>query len=169
MNRNYGGGYSSYGGNYSSYAFPKYSSAYGSNSFRSGSSSPALVRSSTPSYREPFLYNSIINCVVPEEKNSSYSSYLERRELKTIKTEENDTETKKTDRDYAIPGVITRDTTVKLPGGKAAVRMVTQKLKENPYISNIEKESEEMSEMQPRVCLVVQSGEKNEAAHETSP
>ena len=32
-------------------------------------------------------------------------------------------------RDYAIPGEITRDTTIKMAGAKTVVRMVTQKLK----------------------------------------
>ena len=165
LNRSYGGYSNSYGSSsYSNYSsFPKYSSGYASTyGLRSGSSSPALVRSSTPSYREPYSYNSsIINSVVPEEKKvdtrpstgytryttdyySPYSrSYLytseaEKRELKTIKTEEIDTtDARKTGRDYAIPGEITRDTTVNLPRGKAVVRMVTQKLKENPYLSTL--------------------------------
>jgi len=72
LNRSYGGYSNSYGSsNYSNYSsFPKYSSGYASTyGLRSGSSSPALVRSSTPSYREPYSYNnSINNSVVPEEK-----------------------------------------------------------------------------------------------------
>ena len=56
----------------------------------------------------------------------------EKRELRTINTDEIDTcgERKTTGRQYAIPGEITRDTTLNLPRGKTVVRMVTQKPKE---------------------------------------
>jgi hypothetical protein len=61
----------------------------------------------------------------------------EKRELKTINTDEIDTsgEKKATGRQYAIPGEITRDTTLNLPRGKTVVRMVTQKPKESPYLA----------------------------------
>jgi len=59
------------------------------------------------------------------------------REVKTIRTSEIDTtKPKETTREYAIPGEITRDTTVCLPRGKAVVRMVTQRQKEHPFKTN---------------------------------
>ena len=188
VNRSYGG-YSSHGNSaYSNYGVPKYSSGYGSSyGFRSGSSSPAMVRSSTPSYRDSFSYNSIINTVVPEEKNGSsyrpyYSPYsrsfmssadAERKELKTYKTEELDTSDKNKSqrRDYAVPGEITRDTTINLPRGKAVVRMVTQKLKENPYLSSLkerEKETENLT-LGQRLALKYQMKERPKPKAPTPP
>ena len=188
VNRSYGG-YSSHGNSaYSNYGVPKYSSGYGSSyGFRSGSSSPAMVRASTPSYRESFSYNSIINTVVPEEKNGShyrpyYSPYsrsfmssadAERKELKTYKTEELDTsDNKKSERrDYAVPGEITRDTTINLPRGKAVVRMVTQKLKDNPYLSSLkgkEKETENLT-LGQRLALKYQMKERPKPKAPTPP
>jgi hypothetical protein len=68
-------------------------------------------------------------------RTTAAPSYGEKRELKTINTDEIDTcgERKTTGRQYAIPGEITRDTTLNLPRGKTVVRMVTQKPKERPH------------------------------------
>ena len=140
------GGYGGYGGSYSNYT-SSYSSSYG----RAGSASPATLRAATPS--RAFGSNSIINTILPEDrafKLSSYSSYspttysriylndYEKRDLKTIKTEELETsvENRENTRNHAIPGEITRDTTLNIRGGKPVVRIVTQKAKENPYINN---------------------------------
>lgn len=154
VNRSYG--YSGYGGTYSSYTPGMYTSSfattYGS---RAGSSSPATLRSTTPS--RVLGTSSLINTIMPEDRvtsspaaykylsgrqdyysTSAYSRFSsEQRDLRTIKTEEIDTEEKKeSKRDHAIPGEITRDTTLNIRGGKPVVRMVTQKAKENPYLNN---------------------------------
>jgi len=156
VNRSYG--YSGYGGTYSSYTPGMYTSSfattYGS---RAGSSSPATLRSTTPS--RVLGTSSLINTIMPEDRvtsspaaykylsgrqdyytTSSYSRYssdIDKRDLRTIKTEEIDTEEKKeSKRDHAIPGEITRDTTLNIRGGKPVVRMVTQKAKENPYLNS---------------------------------
>lgn len=157
VNRNYG--YSGYGGTYSSYTPGMYTSSfattYGS---RAGSSSPATLRSTTPS--RVLGSSSLINTIMPEDRTTSspaaykylagrhdyystsaysrlYASELEKRDLRTIKTEEIDTnEKKESKRDHAIPGEITRDTTLNIKGGKPVVRMVTQKSKESPYLNN---------------------------------
>ena len=136
--------YGGYGG-YSSYS-SNFSSSYG----RSGSASPATLRATTPS--RAFGSNSIINTILPEDRTykSSYNSYYspgtysrlyssdyERRDLKTIKTEElNTDDSRENNRNHAIPGEITRDTSLNIRGGKPVVRIVTQKSKENPYLSN---------------------------------
>lgn len=157
VNRSYG--YSGYGGTYSSYTPGMYTSSfattYGS---RAGSSSPATLRSTTPS--RVLGSSSLINTIMPEDRTTSspatykylagrqdyystsaysrmYASELEKRDLRTIKTEEIDTnEKKESKRDHAIPGEITRDTTLNIRGGKPVVRMVTQKSKESPYLNN---------------------------------
>ena len=138
------GGYGGYGGSYSNYS-SSYSSTYG----RAGSASPATLRATTPS--RAFGSNSIINTVLPEDRTFKLSSYYspstysriylndyEKRDLKTIKTEELETsvENRENNRNHAIPGEITRDTTLNIRGGKPVVRIVTQKAKENPYINN---------------------------------
>ena len=135
------GGYGGYGtGSYSSYT-SSYTSSYG----RAGSASPATLRATTPS--RAFGSNSIINTILPEDRAYKISSYYspgtysrlysgEYRDVKTIKTEELDTEEKERERRHAIPGEITRDTTLNIRGGKPVVRIVTQKAKENPYINN---------------------------------
>merc|ERR1719186_739486 len=141
-----------------------YTSSY-VNSYRSGSSSPASARSSTPI--RSFASGSLINSIMPEDTldtrtnrtNSSlptsvykyynrsdhytpttysriYSTATDSkdREVKTIRTSDIDTtKPKENTREYAIPGEITRDTTVCLPRGKAVVRMVTQRQKEHPF------------------------------------
>ena len=70
-----------------------------------------------------------------------YSSRLhdtepDRRDLRTIKTEDIDTECGGVGRErkHAIPGEITRDTTLNIRGGKPVVRIVTQKAKETPQL-----------------------------------
>ena len=137
------GGYGGYGGggSYSSYT-SSYTPSYG----RSGSASPATLRATTPS--RAFGSNSIINTILPEDRAYKISSYYspgtysrlysggEYRDVKTIKTEELDTEERERERHHAIPGEITRDTTLNIRGGKPVVRIVTQKSKENPYINN---------------------------------
>ena len=138
------GGYGGYGGSYSNYS-SSYSSTYG----RAGSASPATLRATTPS--RAFGSNSIINTILPEDRTFKLSSYYspstysriylndyEKRDLKTIKTEELETsvENRENNRNHAIPGEITRDTTLNIRGGKPVVRIVTQKAKENPYINN---------------------------------
>ena len=135
--------YGGYGG-YSSYS-SNFTSSYG----RSGSASPATLRATTPS--RGFGSNSIINTILPEDRTYSkissyyspgtysrlYSSDYERRDLKTIKTEELNTEdSRENNRNHAIPGEITRDTSLNIRGGKPVVRIVTQKAKENPYLNN---------------------------------
>merc|ERR1711874_457663 len=130
-----------------------FATTYGS---RAGSSSPATLRSTTPS--RVLGSSSLINTILPEDRVTSspaaykylsgrqdyystsaysrYSSDLDKRDLRTIKTEEIDTtEVKESKRDHAIPGEITRDTTLNIRGGKPVVRMVTQKAKENPYLN----------------------------------
>ena len=139
------GGYGGYGGgSYSSYT-SNFSSTYG----RAGSASPATLRAATPS--RGFGNNSLINTILPEDRTAYkissyyspgtysrlYSAEYDRRDLKTIKTEELNTEDEREkERKHAIPGEITRDTTLNIRGGKPVVRMVTQKAKENPYINN---------------------------------
>jgi len=157
VNRSYG--YSGYGGTYSNYTPGMYTSSFATTyGNRAGSSSPATLRSTTPS--RGFGSNSLINTSIAEDRATSspatykylssrqdyfspsaysrmYSSDLEKRDLITIKTEEINTSGKKENsRDYAIPGEITRDTTLNIRGGKPVVRMVTQKAKESPYLNN---------------------------------
>ena len=85
-------GYSSV---YGMYSFPKYSSMYTSSHSlgRCGSSSPALVRASTPSStREPYSYSSIMSSVLPEERNYNsrftinlkYTSYFNKNYLNCL-------------------------------------------------------------------------------------
>ena len=65
-----------------------------------------------------------------------YASDYDRKDLKTFKTEDlNTEEEREKERKHAIPGEITRDTTLNIRGGKPVVRIVTQKAKENPYIN----------------------------------
>ena len=136
------GGYGGYGtgSGYSSYT-SSYTSSYG----RAGSASPATLRATTPS--RAFGSNSIINTILPEDRAYKINSYYspgtysrlysgEYRDVKTIKTEELNTEEREKERHHAIPGEITRDTTLNIRGGKPVVRIVTQKSKENPYINN---------------------------------
>ena len=138
--------YGGYGG-YSTGSYSSYSSSYSSTYGRAGSASPATLRAKTPS--RAFGANSIINTILPEDRAYKISSYYSPgtysrlysaeydRNLKTIKTEElNTEEEREKSRNHAIPGEITRDTTLNIRGGKPVVRMVTQKAKENPYINN---------------------------------
>ena len=201
VNRNYGG-YSGDGGTYSSYVPGMYTSsfasAYGSGGNRAGSQSPATLRATTPARS----YGSNM-AVLPEEKRmssptGSYTSYYSRQkdfytpssiysriyasdydnkrlERRTINTEEINTEEKKENRrDHAIPGEITRDTTLNVRGGKAVVRMVTTKLKESPYIGGwrarmAEKEEKEALTLGQRLALKHQIVERPKVKSPTPP
>ena len=182
------GGYGGYGGgSYSNYSASNYTSAYS----RSGSASPATLRATTPS--RAFGSSSIINTHLPEEraayKISSYyspGSYsrlytgtdYDRRDVKTIKTEELNTETESRERErhHAIPGEITRDTTLNIRGGKPVVRIVTQKAKENPYLASpgwrakIQEEEERQNlTLGQRLALKHQIVDKTRTQREKSP
>ena len=200
VNRNYGG-YSGYGGTYSSYVPGMYTSsfasAYGTGGNRAGSQSPATLRATTPAR----TYGSNM-AVLPEEKRmssptGSYTSYYSRQkdfytpsvysriyasdydnkrlERRTINTDEINTEEKKENRrDHAIPGEITRDTTLNVRGGKAVVRMVTTKLKESPYIGGwrarmAEKEEKEGMTLGQRLALKHQIVERPKVKSPTPP
>jgi len=196
VNRSYG--YSGYGGTYSSYTPGMYTSSFATTyGNRAGSSSPATLRSTTPS--RGFGSNSLINTIMPEDRTTSspatykylatrqdyyspsaysrvYSSELEKRDLKTIKTEEIDTsEKKETSRDHAIPGEITRDTTLNIRGGKPVVRMVTQKSKESPYLNNtgwrarMKEEEEPQMTLGQRLAMKHQISEKPKVKEKTPP
>ena len=136
------GGYGGYGGG----SYSNYTSSYTSSYGRSGSASPATLRATTPS--RAFGSNSIINTILPEDRAYKINSYYspgtysrlysgEYRDVKTIKTEELNTEERERERKHAVPGEITRDTTLNIRGGKPVVRIVTQKAKENPYLNNV--------------------------------
>ena len=91
------GGYGGYGGG----SYSNYTSSYTSSYGRSGSASPATLRATTPS--RAFGSNSIINTILPEDRAYKINSYYspgtysrlysgEYRDVKTIKTEELNTE-----------------------------------------------------------------------------
>jgi len=193
VNRSYG--YSGYGGTYSNYTPGMYTSSfattYGS---RAGSSSPATLRSTTPS--RVLGTSSLINTILPEDRTTSspatfkylsgrqdyyttsaysriYASDIEKRDLKTIKTEEIDTtEKKESKRDHAIPGEITRDTTLNIRGGKPVVRMVTQKAKENPTLTGWRarmQEEEAPLTLGQRLAMKHQINEKPKVKDKTPP
>ena len=198
VNRSYG--YSGYGGTYSSNYVPgmytsNFTSAYGG---RAGSQSPATLRATTPAR----TYGSGM-AVLQEERNgrlsptatygyytarkdyytpSAYSriyssDYDKRQERRTINTDEIDTEEKKENRrEHAIPGEITRDTTLNVRGGKAVVRMVTTKLKESPYVAGgwrarmAEKEEKEAAmTLGQRLALKHQIVEKPKVKQKSPP
>ena len=97
----------------------------------------------------------------------------ERNEVKTIKTEDIDVESQKNGRTTAKPGEIKRDTTLKLPGGKAVVRMITQKLKDYSYVTKIIPEDEEGGSgkltMGQRLALKYQMKERPKKQKTPSP
>jgi len=201
VNRSYGG-YSSYGGTYSSSYVPgmytsSFTSAYGTGAGRAGSQSPATLRATTPARNYGAGMASL-----PEEKRvasptGSYSGYYsrqkdfytpsaysriygsdydsQRRERRTINTDEIDTDEKKEKRrEHAIPGEITRDTTLNVRGGKAVVRMVTTKMKESPYAGGwrarmAEREEKEALTLGQRLALKHQIVEKPKEREKTPP
>ena len=97
----------------------------------------------------------------------------ERNEVKTIKTEDIDVETQKNGRTTATPGDIKRDTTLKLPGGKAVVRMITNRLKDCSYVTKIIPEDEENGEAKltlgQRLALKYQMKERPKKQKTPSP
>ena len=95
----------------------------------------------------------------------------ERNEVKTIKTEDIDVESQKNGRTTAKPGEIKRDTTLKLPGGKAVVRMITQKLKDYTYVTKIIPEDEEGGKLTlgQRLALKYQMKERPKKQKTPSP
>lgn len=174
-----------------------FTSAYGTGAGRAGSQSPATLRATTPARNYGAGMASL-----PEEKRvasptGSYSGYYsrqkdfytpsaysriyssdydtQRRERRTINTEEIDTEEKKEKRrEHAIPGEITRDTTLNVRGGKAVVRMVTTKLKESPYAGGwrarmAEREEKEALTLGQRLALKHQIVEKPKEKEKTPP
>jgi len=195
VNRSYG--YSGYGGTYSSYTPGMYTSSFATTyGTRAGSSSPATLRSTTPS--RVLGSSSLINTILPEDRVTSspaaykylsgrqdyystsaysrYTSEVEKRDLRTIKTEEIDTtEKRESKRDHAIPGEITRDTTLNIRGGKPVVRMVTQKSKESPYLNNtgwrarMNEEEESPMTLGQRLAMKHQITEKPKVKEKTPP
>ena len=106
-------------------------------------------------------------------KSRMHPYETERNEVKTIKTEDIDVETQKNGRTTATPGDIKRDTTLKLPGGKAVVRMITNRLKDCSYVTKIIPEDEENGEgkltLGQRLALKYQMKEKPKKQKTPSP